>query len=37
MRHEAKENSLAHDQPEKYQELDANSVARTSSQFLYDT
>jgi hypothetical protein len=37
MRHEAKENSLSYDQPEKYQELDANSVARTSSQFLYDT
>ena len=37
MRHEAEENSLTYDQPEKYQDLDANSVARTSAQFLYDT
>ena len=37
MRHEAQENSLTYDQPQKYQDLDANSVARTSSQFLYDT
>ena len=37
MRHEAEENGLTYDQPHKYQDLDANSVARTSSQFLYDT
>lgn len=37
MRHEAEENGLTYDQPEKYQDLEANSVARTSAQFLYDT
>ena len=37
MRHEAEENSLTYDQPHKYQDLDANSVARTSAQFIYDT
>jgi hypothetical protein len=37
MRHEAGENGLTYDQPEKYQDLDANSVARTSAQFMYDT
>ena len=37
MRHEARDNSLTYDQPEKYQDLDANSIARTSAQFMYDT
>ena len=37
MRFEAEENGLTFDEPEKYQDLAANSVARTSTQFLYDT
>ena len=37
MRHEAEENALTYDQPHTYQDLNPNSVARTSSQFLYDT
>ena len=37
MRHEAEDTGLTYDEPQKYQDLNANSVARTSAQFMYDT
>ncbi len=37
MRHEADDTGLTYDEPQKYQDLNANSVARTSAQFMYDT